>query len=207
MRSTDVAENNAAWSAAKAPRRTGLRETSGTSDSKHSDAAALAVDLASNSSWSEAFSPSGSSTQDSMNEELVNAQELDHPHHHTVREHLDLGPPPEYSPSQQHVLTPDVSDSDSGTMQYPSPRREMAASSHSADDDAEPNHRQDVGAPLLGVASNKSPDETHPWKRDKGAPSFRYHRLWWLNATLGLMVILLAGGLIGKMIVCSSWIL
>ena len=200
-----AARNTAACTVVRAPRETGSGNSSGTDNSKRIDAAALALDLASASSWSDAFSPPAVSIHESINENLTGSQELEDLHNHIATEDTDLGPPPAYSSSYEHDLTVGSDDPEPENMRQPSPQREVTASTNLEHGAEESGYRDNPDAPLLSESSEKSPDGWYPWMQANSTASFRHHHSWRLYAFIGLVVVFIVGGVLGYSHVCSPF--
>lgn len=205
MANTPTSRNAAAYSAVGANYKRNARSPSGINDnSKHMDAAALALDLASSSSWSDALSPSAS-TPGSLNEDSTGTQESEHSHNHTALADTELGPPPAYSSSHDHDSPTESNDPESENMRSPTARREIIAPTTLEHGTHETEYRDNPDDPLLGEPSEKPPGGWYPWTRPVSATSFRHHRSWRLYAAIGLAVIFILGGVLGLVFVWSPF--
>lgn len=197
-----AAENDAACSAHKVPRGVDSQNSPGISVSKHSSAVAMAVDLASTSSWSDLFSPSAASSVEDMRLNLATSQDLNH-HRSVALEHTDLGPPPDYTPSDDHNLTPTDDTGSEHTPHFVSQSGVITSAGSMSDPEAL-DSQEDLDAPLLGESSEKTPKSHGPWMRVPSITAFQPHRMRWVHAAIGILVTLYIGVPLVYSLVCLT---
>lgn len=188
---SEKSKNDVAYPVARAPHDPGIRRRSGISDSKYNDAAVLAIDLASATSWSDTVLPSAAHTQES---DLVNtSMSIQHTHHSpdcrfSGQNHL--GPPPEYTPSDERDLTPESGSSSINDMHEQPSQPEMSESTRLEDGLRESDQHPGPDAPLLDDFDEKAPEGRRQWMRKKGAESSPRRHLRGLRILIGLILLL-----------------
>lgn len=176
----------------------------GTNSSKHMDAAALALDLATASPWSNAISLSAASNQESMNDNLTSSQELNYSRNHIATEGTGLEPPPPYYPPHEYDLNIDSADPELEDMRPPATQQETTALDNPVHGAEDSEYEDNLEAPLLNEPGEKSPGGRYPWMRVNSIASIRTYRSWRLHAVIGLVVVLLMSGVLGFLHVCFS---
>lgn len=177
------------------PRNMNFQHLAGNNDSKRINTTALALDLASGSLWSDAFSLSTAPTQEVLDEDLPSAQRLGHYRSHIPTEDIDIGPPPAYSSSCEHDLT-------TGNTEPETVRQTMTQRAPPASDNLEhgtegSGYGDNPNAPLLDESNEKSPSGWYPWMRANSTTDTQQHRSWQLHAVLVLLLISILGSVLG----------
>ena len=162
----------------------------GTNNSKHGDAAALALHLASASTWSDAISSSAASSSESMNENIGGSLGL-------ATEVADLGPPPPYSSPHERESTIDSTNAEPETMRQHLVEHGVTASNHLDHEVEESASDDNLDTPLLSESGEKSPEGWYPWMLVNNTASTRRPPRWRLYSAVGLMLLLVIGCVLG----------
>ncbi|KAK5096733.1 hypothetical protein LTR70_002898 [Exophiala xenobiotica] len=152
------------------------------------DAAALALDLATASPWSDALSSSVASHQESMNSSLTGSHELSYSRNHIATEGTGLEPPPPYYPPHEYDLNIDLADPELEDMRLPVAQQETTALNSPVHGVEESEHEDNLDAPLLDEPDEKSPGGRYPWMRVNSTARIRTLRSWRLYTAIGLVV-------------------
>lgn len=177
---------------------------SGTDNAKHMDAAALALHLATASSWSDALPSTVASDQESMEDHLTRSQELSCSRNHIATGDTALGPPPPYHPPYDYDLNVDTANPELESMRSPVAQQATTASDSAIHGAEESGHEDDPHTHLLDEPGEKSPGGRYPWMRVNRTAHMRTLRSWRLYTAIGLVVVLLTSGILGYLNVFFS---
>lgn len=193
-------ENGAAY--ANTPFRSSphkiTRRRSGIRDSKRSNAAALAVDLASSTSWSENILPATVRLQDSdlvdTSMDMQNTVALSRDIH---SENADLEPPPEYSQYEVRDTAPEIDSSDVDSMRHSRLQPEMSSITHPSCSSSGSGQYDGPEAPLIPQSAHKTNGSRPPWNPRQNAtgrqpPNFRQRLI-----VVTVFLLIMIGGVLG----------
>lgn len=147
-----ASRNPAAYRSSQRSSKQSRSSASGTSNSKHTDAAALALNLAARGPWSERFVPSDISirrlSEGGIADTSRSSPMLD----------LDLEPPPAYTfDSNEDILEPEAND------MHRHFDRESAVVEYDGDDLDEQQYRDSIDAPMLQASQEKVDVPSSRW--------------------------------------------
>lgn len=175
-----------------------------TENSKHMDAAALALNLASGSRWSDAFSTPSPSIRENMNGDSTSAQGFEYTRNHVVVEDTALEPPPPYFFTHEQDLDRDETTPDPENTHQPSTQQESTASDNPDYAVRESLYEDNLRALLMNEPSEKSAGGWYPWMQVNNSASSEMHRSWRLCVAIGLVTVLILGGILRFLHVCFT---
>lgn len=188
---SDLPTNNpVAWSSMKEPHKRRSGNPSKVNATKRDEAAALALNLTTTGSWSDAFVPPASTSQ-SMSK--VGLQRAEYSRNDATTDDPHLDPPPAYRSSQEEDIFSDSEDSESEDMhqtlaQAPSTPTRLEYGTE---------YRDNVDAPLLSESSEKSPSSWRPWTRVNSTAKLKNDGCVRLLIALGVLTVFILGGVFG----------
>jgi len=175
-----------------------------TEKSKHMDAAALALNLASGSRWSDALSTPPPSIRENMNGDSTSAQGFEYTRNHAVVEDTALEPPPPYSSTHEQDSDRDETTLEPENIHQPLTQQESTASDNPDHAVGESVYEDSLRALLMNEPSEKSAGGWYPWMQVNNSACSEKRRSWRLCVAIGLVIVLVLGGILGFLNVCFT---